>query len=72
MIDLAEMKRLKRVGRRYVQLVVTRKTKPRTRRVRVIPGCLGVCVGQTQGENQYIVDVLLDDLIPALEKRREG
>ncbi len=67
-LSLREMKDRKAAGHRYVQLVVHRERRPRTNRIRIMPGVLGVYIGETANAGFHMVDVLLDDLIPALEK----
>lgn len=71
-IDLRELRRRKATGHRYVQLIVQRDRRPRTQRIRIMPGVLGVYIGETGHVGRHLADVLIDDLIKALEKRSNG
>jgi hypothetical protein len=52
-----------------VQLVVRRERRPRTHRIRVAPGVLGVVIGETGHVGHYLVDVLIDDILRTAKAR---
>ena len=47
-------------GHDWIQLVVVRKTKPRTNRIRLMPGLYGTVVGPLS-QNRYLVDLAAKD-----------
>lgn len=69
-IELAELQRRKALGHLYVQLVVTKKRSrtARSQKIRVMPGVWGICIGQLWTDDQWLVDVSIDELIEAMEK----
>lgn len=66
---IATAQRKKAAGLRYVQLIVRRDRRPRTHRIRVAPGVLGVVIGETGRVGHYMVDVLIDDLLRTTQAR---
>lgn len=68
MLDLAELQRRKALGHQWVQVVVNRKRRPKTNRVRVMAGVLGRCIGPLADlHGTYLVDVLIEDMIRAMD-----
>ncbi len=70
-IDLKELRRRQACGHRYVQVVVRRDRRPRTHRIRVMPGVLGVYIGETGHIGEHMADVLIADMVKALENESE-
>lgn len=58
-------------GHTWLQLVVVRKAKPRTKRIRLMPGLYADVVGPLS-EHRYLIDVLLSDVESLLAKMKDA
>lgn len=65
------LRRKKKQGHEWVQYVIHRTSRPRSKRVQIAKGVYGEVVGPLGG-TAYMVDVKIDDMLKAYDAARQA